>query len=260
MASEKLYADVSEIPSRIEEEKVNEIAIDGISGVLYKRKNFGRGWRPRWFVLKDGVVSYYKIRGADKVSPENARGSRIIGEESLRRVSYRQILPPKLIGEIHIKVSSIHESKSSEKRFTIFTGIKKMNLRAKTLEDRTAWVETLRAAKDMFPRISNLELMAPVENSVVSTEKLRMRLMDEGMSEEMIRESERIMKSEYTALQSQLVMLKQKHWDLLTSLQQLEVEVMNRRKNHSNKISSSSSSTDKVLELPRVTGLMLVGL
>lgn len=33
-------------------------------GVLVKYVNFGKGWRHRLFVLKGGVLRYYKVRSA----------------------------------------------------------------------------------------------------------------------------------------------------------------------------------------------------
>lgn len=107
-------------PSR--ELKINDIVGDGVSGILYKWVNYGRGWRPRWFVLQDGVLSYYKIHGPDKivVNQETERGSRVIGEESLRRVMgnhsnqnhYQRngiagspAKNRKPVGEVHLKVS-----------------------------------------------------------------------------------------------------------------------------------------------------------
>ncbi|KAF2296758.1 hypothetical protein GH714_001706 [Hevea brasiliensis] len=84
------------------------------------------------------------------------------------------------VGEIHLKVSSIRESRSDDKRFSIFTGTKRLHLRAETREDRLAWMEALQAVKDMFPRMSNSELMAPIDNVAVSTEKLRQRLQEEA--------------------------------------------------------------------------------
>ncbi|RZC06884.1 Oxysterol-binding protein-related protein 1C isoform B [Glycine soja] len=177
--------------------KINDLVGNGISGILYKWVNYGKGWRPRWFVLQDGVLSYYKIHGPDKivVNPETEKGS---------------------------MVSTIRESKSDEKRFSVFTGTKRLHLRAETREDRVAWMEALQAVKDMFPRMSNSELMAPVDNVTVSTEKLRVRLMEEGVSEAAIQDSEQIMRTEFAALQSQLVLLKQKHSALIDTLRQLE--------------------------------------
>ncbi|CAL5414455.1 unnamed protein product [Camellia sinensis] len=215
------------------EVKINDIVGNGISGILYKWVNYGKGWRPRWFVLQDGVLSYYKIHGPDKivVSQETEKGSRVIGEDSLRRISRHRnadvggsLLRRKPFGEVHLKVSSIRESRSDDKRFSIFTGTKRLHLRAETREDRVAWTEALQAVKDMFPRMSNSELMAPVDNVVVSTEKLRLRLLEEHVREEAIQDSEQIMRNEFAALQNQLMVLKQKYRLLLDTLRQLETE------------------------------------
>jgi oxysterol-binding protein 1 len=56
----------------------------------------------------------------------------------------------------------------------------------------------MQAVKDMFSRMSNSEVMAPIDNFVVSTEKLRQRLMEEGVKESAIQDSEQIMRSEFT--------------------------------------------------------------
>ncbi|KAJ0086694.1 hypothetical protein Patl1_08422 [Pistacia atlantica] len=215
--------------------KINDLVGNGIAGVLYKWVNYGKGWRPRWFVLQDGVLSYFKIHGPDKIvlSQETEKGCKIIGEESMRRISKRcnkyetapshqHHLNRKPFGEIHLKVSSIRESKSDDKRFSIFTGTKRLHLRAETREDRLAWIEALQAVKDMFPRMSNSELMAPSENIHLSTEKLRQRLLEEGVREEVIQESEKIMKDEFAMLQNQLLLLKQKQWLLMDTLRLLE--------------------------------------
>ncbi|XP_074273260.1 oxysterol-binding protein-related protein 1C-like [Silene latifolia] len=216
----------------LREVKINDIVGSGICGVLYKWVNYGKGWRPRWFVLQDGVVSYYKIHGPDKitVSLESEKGFKVIGDESIRRINRRQNLSNssqlrrKPVGEIHLKVSSIRESRSDDKRFSIFTGTKRLHLRAETREDRAAWMDALQAVKDMFPRMSNSELMAPVDNVTVSTEKLRQRLLEEGLNEAAIQDSEQIMRGEFATLQNHLVLLKQKHWMLIDTLRQLETE------------------------------------
>ncbi|CAA0373763.1 unnamed protein product [Arabidopsis thaliana] len=216
--------------------KINDIAGNSIAGILYKWVNYGKGWRPRWFVLQDGVLSYYKIKGPDKivVIHETEKGSRVIGEESTRMISRNKRhaatnntnhqLRRKPFGEVHLKVSSIRESRSDDKRFSIFTGTKRLHLRAETREDREAWIEALQAVKDMFPRMSNCELMAPTNNLDISIEKLRLRLVEEGVSESAIQDCEQITRSEFSAIQSQLLLLKQKQWLLIDTLRQLETE------------------------------------
>ncbi|GMY12627.1 oxysterol-binding protein-related protein 1C-like isoform X1 [Fagus crenata] len=210
---------------------INDIVGNGISGILYKWVNYGRGWRPRWFVLQDGVLSYYKIHGPDRIAlnHETERGSMVIGEESFRRLSRNsrtQSRLRKLLGELHLKVCSIGESKSDERRFSVYTGTKKrLHLRAESREDRAAWVDALKAVKDMFPRVSNAELMAPAaQNVAFSTEKLRQRLFDEGVSEAAIQDSENIMRTELLEMQKHLVVLKQKQLLLIDTLRHLETE------------------------------------
>ncbi|CAA2999450.1 Hypothetical predicted protein, partial [Olea europaea subsp. europaea] len=101
-------------------------------------------------------------------------------------------------------------------------GTKRSHLRAECREDRMAWIEALKAVKDKFPRISNSELMAPVDNLAVSTEKLRQRLLEEGLSEVAIQESEQIMKDEFMSMWNQLLLLKQKQCLLMDTMRQLE--------------------------------------
>lgn len=246
------------------EVKINDLVGNGICGVLYKWVNYGKGWRPRWFVLQDGVLSYYKIHGPDKITlgSESEKGSKVIGDESMRRINRHKNSnsPPQLhrkpFGEIHLKVSSIRESRSDDKRFSIFTGTKRLHLRAETRDDRTAWVDALQAVKDMFPRMSNSELLAPVDNAVVSTDKLKKRLQEEGVSEAAIQDSEQIVRSEFAALQNQLVLLKQKQWLLIDTLRHLETEkvdlentvVDESQKQSKEQGASSSSKQDKSSE------------
>ncbi|KAB1208896.1 Oxysterol-binding protein-related protein 1C [Morella rubra] len=188
-----------------------------------------RGWRPRWFVLQDGVLSYFKIHGPDRITLnlETERGSMVIGGQSFRRLSRNTCTESRLrkpVAELHLKVCSIRESKSDERRLSVVTGTKKrLHLRAESREDRASWVEALKAVKDMFPRVSNAELMAPAaENVVFSTERLRQRLLEEGVSEAAIQDSENIMRSDLSEMHKHLVVLKQKQLLLIDTLRRLE--------------------------------------
>jgi len=121
----------------------------------------------------------------------------------------------------------VRESRSDDKRFSIFSGTKTLHLRAETREDRAAWLEALRATKDMFPRMSSSEMVGPGDTAAavaVSTERLRQRLQQEGVSEAAIADSEKIVRAEFEALHKQLVLSKQKHALLVETLRQLETE------------------------------------
>lgn len=206
------------------------------AGILYKWVNYGKGWRSRWFVLEDGVLSYYKIHGPDKIlmSPSREKTSvKVIGDDSWRymrkanmscnRLGYsgKQWKP---FGQIHLKVSSIRASKSDDKRLSIFTGTKTLHLRCASREDRTVWIEALLAAKDLFPRASTSNDFAPFEDILITTERLRSRLLQEDISEAAVKDCESIMLLEFSELQNQLKALQHKHVILLNRLRQLETE------------------------------------
>lgn len=202
-----------------------------VAGILYKWVNYGKGWKSRWFVLQHGVLSYYKIHGPDKiaVNEETEKGIRVIGEESLkvmRKSKYARAgtKERKPFGETHLKVSSVRESKSDDKRFSIFTGTKTLHLCTESREDRAAWVEALLASKDLFPRILTRSHLAPIEDIQISTENLRHRLLQEGLDEEAVKDCEQIMLSEFFELQNQLNILQQKQFYLMDTLRQLEAE------------------------------------
>ncbi|XP_010476308.1 PREDICTED: oxysterol-binding protein-related protein 1D-like [Camelina sativa] len=213
----------------------------GVAGIMYKWVNYGKGWRARWFELEDGVLSYYKIHGPDKIvmNPSREKAVRVIGEESVRYIrkasfgsgssnklgatSSAASRPCKPFGEIHLKVSSIRASKSDDKRLAIFTGTKTLHLRCVSRDNRSAWVEALQAAKDLFPRVPSGDIL-PSDDAVVSTEKLREKLLQEGIGEAVVKDCEAIMLSEVSVLQNRLKVLSHKHIILLDTLRQLESE------------------------------------
>ncbi|KAH7515627.1 hypothetical protein FEM48_Zijuj10G0046500 [Ziziphus jujuba var. spinosa] len=204
-----------------------------VAGILYKWVNYGKGWRSRWFLLEDGVLSYYKVHGPDKIlmSPARDKGLRVIGEDSMRYMrkanwnstSNRLRVPAKPCKPFG-EVSSIRASKSDDKRLSVFTGTKTLHLRCATREDRDAWVEGLLAAKDRFPRLLSSSDFGPSEDVVVSTEKLRSRLLQEGIGDSVVNDCESIMLLEISELQNQLRTLQRKHVLLLDTLRQLETE------------------------------------
>lgn len=103
---------VSAITSRQRDPRgvmINGLVGNGISGILYKWVNYGRGWRARWFFLQDGVLSYFKIHGPNKIvlNDEIEKESMVIGEESLKRIANHRNYPSrqrKPVCEIHLMV------------------------------------------------------------------------------------------------------------------------------------------------------------
>lgn len=180
-------------------------------------------------MLEDGVLSYYKLRGGggggESASPTAAR---VIGEDgALRRAREEAAAAGKQwkpFGEIHLKVSSIRASKSDDKRLYIFSGTKTLHLRCETEEDRNAWIEALLAAKDHFPRALTSNDFGPVADITLSTEKLRVRLLQEGLNETVVKECESIMMTDLLELHNQMKSQQQQHSVLIDRLRQLETE------------------------------------
>lgn len=122
------------------------------------------------------------------------------------------------------QVSSLRNSQSDEKKFYIYTGTKTLHLRAETSADRSTWLEALQAAKDLFPRSSMLiGLVTTPEEITISTEKLRLKLIEHGMREEAVKECEDIMLAEFADVKEQLKVMQQRRMTLLDRLRLLEV-------------------------------------
>ncbi|EFJ08416.1 hypothetical protein SELMODRAFT_236037 [Selaginella moellendorffii] len=172
-----------------------------VAGVLHKWVNFGKRWRSRWFVLHDGVLSYYKVHGPDKlyVNQELQKGVRVIGDEAQKlmrkpRKHWNEKRPRKTSGDVHLMVASIRKSKSDDKKFYIFTGTNSLHLRAESRDDRATWLEALQAGKDLLPKIICLQ---PHEEDSISTDGLRKRLIEAGVSQGVIKDCENIILTEF---------------------------------------------------------------
>ncbi|XP_033515001.1 oxysterol-binding protein-related protein 1B-like isoform X3 [Nicotiana tomentosiformis] len=161
---------------------VNDNVGNGICGILYKWVNFGKGWRPRWFVLHDGVLSYYKIHGHKKIviNLEMVKGFNVLGKKSFRFINSSKSTPHKSLsrkplGEILLKVSSVMGSCSDERRFLINVGKKKLHLRAETKEDRLTWLEGLVAAKKSYLTSDFVHMPRMNTNCKVATQESKMK-------------------------------------------------------------------------------------
>jgi len=122
------------------------------------------------------------------------------------------------------QVSTLRNSRSDDKKFYIYTGTKTLHLRAETSADRCDWYSILTAAKELFPRNSMLiGLVAPSEEITISTDKLREKLLEFGLSEENVKECEDVMLAEFSDVKEQLKVMQQRRLTLLERLRLVEV-------------------------------------
>lgn len=90
----------------VAEPPANPMVGTRVAGILLKWINCGKRWRPRWFVLQDGVLSYYKIH-SPIATKEPDKECRIIGTSSHNH-NPCHVNPHhrKPLGELHLKVLS----------------------------------------------------------------------------------------------------------------------------------------------------------
>ncbi|KAF9685694.1 hypothetical protein SADUNF_Sadunf03G0080900 [Salix dunnii] len=219
-----------------------------VAGVLYKWTNYGKGWRSRWFLLKNGVLSYSKTRRPPE-SINLGDDVRLIGELSMNRLlrlnnhdGSGRPKPQKTVGIVQLKfqldvnvqwvtsagglgvmISSFRESKSDDKRFYIFTATKTLHLRSDSKRDRAAWIQELVSTRSLFPSRSLNDSLSLVSNDLsISTDRLKKRLLDEGINENIVKDCELIMISEFSEIQVQVKVLCEERSNLQDTLRQLE--------------------------------------
>ncbi|KAJ8767679.1 hypothetical protein K2173_018237 [Erythroxylum novogranatense] len=200
-----------------------------VAGVLYKWTNYGKGWRSRWFSLKNGVLSYSKIRRSENLNTLTPNDEvRLIGDISSGRLSRMDSRShrrkhQKAVGIVHLKILSFRESKSDDRRFYIFTATKTLHLRTDSKTDRVAWMEALDSTCSLFPSTSlNRSLSLVPEDLSVSTARLKKRLLEDGINENLVEDCEQIMLSEFSGVQDQLKLLCEQRSNLLDTIRQLE--------------------------------------
>uniref|UniRef100_A0A0E0BDK7 PH domain-containing protein n=1 Tax=Oryza glumipatula TaxID=40148 RepID=A0A0E0BDK7_9ORYZ len=201
-----------------------EEEVVAVAGVLYKWTNIGKGWRPRWFAIRGGVLAYSKIRRrvAAEPPPEAAaaaaaNGVRLIGVP-------RGGVGDQPIGFVPLKISSFSESKSDDKRFYIITPTKTLQLRTGSAKDRVAWIEALVSARSEYSL--NGGVPCDQNEGSFSTEKLRNRLHAEGVGEATIKDCEQIIHSEFSQYHTQMKQRCEDYLNFIGSLPR-ELEVVN---------------------------------
>ncbi|KAE9614215.1 hypothetical protein Lal_00016713 [Lupinus albus] len=205
-----------------------------VAGIVYKWTNYGKGWRSRWFLLRNGVLSYAKIRWPENLNLLSPLDDvHLIGEVSASRLSRmdsasatmrrKNHKPPSSSGVVHLKISSFRESKSDDRKFYIFTSTKTLHLRTDSRKDRVAWIQALVLTRGLYPlQTLNHHISLASNHISVSTERLKKRLLEEGTNENLIKECEQIMLTEFSDLQGQLKILFQERTYLLDTIRQLE--------------------------------------
>ncbi|KAL5551153.1 hypothetical protein UlMin_001329 [Ulmus minor] len=200
-----------------------------VAGVLFKWTNYGKGWRSRWFMLRNGVLSYAKIRRPETLNLLTPNDDvRFIGEISTNRLSRMESgsgrkKHQKTVAIVHLKISSFRESKSDDRRFYIFTATKTLHLRTDSKRDREAWIQALVSTRSLFPHRALNDNLSIVPNDLsVSTERLKKRLIEEGINENLVKDCEQIMLSEFSEIQGQVKVLCEERSNLLDTLRQLE--------------------------------------
>ncbi|VVB07742.1 unnamed protein product [Arabis nemorensis] len=204
-----------------------------VAGILYKWTNYGKGWRFRWFLLRDGILSYSKIRRPENVNLVSPSDDvRLIGDISTDRLTRMNSCSGrgrrkhhKTIGIVHLKVSSYRERKSDNRKFYIITANKTLHLRTDSRSDRAAWLQALASTKGIFPLQSisgDFSFVSPKDLSI-STEILKKWLREEGINESLVKECEQIVDSEFSEVQEQIKLLHEERTKLLDAMRELEV-------------------------------------
>jgi hypothetical protein len=101
-------------------------------------------------------------------------------------------------------------------------------LRTDSITDRAAWLQALASTKCIFPlRSLNGDFsFIPPKDLSISTERLKKRLHEEGMNENLVKECEQIMLSEFSEMHGQVKLLHEERTNLLDALRQLEVNLL----------------------------------
>lgn len=120
-------------------------------------------------------------------------------------------------------MSSFRESRSDDRRFYIFTPTKTLHLRTISTKDRVAWIEALTSTRNLFTlrRLNYKPLIVPSDISL-STERLKTRLLEEGVSELLIKDCQQIMLLEFSEIQKQVKLVCEERSNLLDTLRQFE--------------------------------------
>ncbi|KAL3267709.1 hypothetical protein HHI36_006840 [Cryptolaemus montrouzieri] len=118
-----------------------------MEGTLWKWTNYWNGWQTRWFVLKDGILSYYKSQ--EEVS-QGCKGSM-------------------KVQACEINVSQIDNTRMD----LVIPGEQHMYLRAATSQERQQWLVALGSSKAC---VRNRKDIVELNPDALKTKKSELRL------------------------------------------------------------------------------------
>ncbi|KAG5098035.1 hypothetical protein JHK82_047889 [Glycine max] len=125
-----------------------------------------------------------------------------------------------------IQISSFRESKSDDRRFYIFIATKTLHLRIDSRKDHVVWIQALVSTCGLYPLqpLNDHLLLAPNDISL-STKRLKTCLLEESIGENLVKECEQIMLSEFSKMQGQLEVFFLERSNLLDTIRHLESKV-----------------------------------
>ncbi|KAG6491869.1 hypothetical protein ZIOFF_046808 [Zingiber officinale] len=179
---------------------------DAVAGVLCKWTNIGKGWRHRWFSLEGGVLTYSKIRRRDPTWVPAGRGVRLIGSAAAAAsTGCRKAQKPVRVVRLMVKegffaaprgyLRILGERASRCDPPHGFCSCQNPRKTAGFSIDRVVWIHALVCA---IKETSIVKGAPFLQNDVlISTQKLRNHMHDEGLDEALISDCEQIMHSEF---------------------------------------------------------------
>lgn len=129
-----------------------------VVGVLQKYVNIAVGWRPRLFVLKQGILKYYHVHGAGAVDVvellDSLReqgtvvsvGVELGVLEHRRRMQYNKgdgVVGEKAREVIHVDGCRVRESKADSSKFYVEYGDGTLELKSECQDDRWVWIRAI---------------------------------------------------------------------------------------------------------------------
>ena len=87
-----------------------------MEGYLKKHLNVFKGWKQRYFILHEDILVYSEEKGG------------------------------KLLGQMHLKVCSIQQSKDDVLLILINSGTKELKIKAKDINEKVKWINALQQA------------------------------------------------------------------------------------------------------------------